>query len=68
MTKIEELQKLIEETEKKLDDRIEFENDGGRDIIIVTDNEAETSDESFLFESYGHYETLEFLENEGYLK
>lgn len=68
MTKIEELKSLIEETGKELNDRIEFENDGGRDIIIVTDNEAETTDEAFLFESYGPYETLEFLENEGYLK
>lgn len=68
MTLINELYKLIEEEGKELAGHIRLDNDGGRSIIIVEDDNAETSDEVVLYESYGVYDTYEFLENNGYLR
>ena len=63
---IEELFQLIEKEGYTLSDRIEFENDQ-RSVIQVMDNEAEYSDEKFLYESYSAYDIFDWLKMKGYL-
>lgn len=67
LSKIKKLYALIEEKGRILADHIEFENDGGRDIILIKDVDAETTDEMFVFETYSEYEAYEFLESKGLL-
>lgn len=64
---INELFNMLEENKETLSDRIEFSDDNGSGKIHVIDSEAESSDETFVFESYSAYEVHEWLLNNKYL-
>jgi hypothetical protein len=64
---INDLYVLIEESKLQLSSNIEFDNDH-RSIINVIDNDAEYSDESFLYTSHSAHDVFEFLKGNRYLK
>lgn len=58
---VDELYALLEKEGKELKDNIYLEQEGLR--IQIYDDEGYDTDDAFLYETYGVYDALEFLEN-----
>ena len=67
LTNLKNLEKHLEENGMVLVDNITLEDDGGRNIIIICNTDAENSDEYFLLETYSMWEAFDFLKHNGHL-
>ncbi|MEC2225022.1 MULTISPECIES: hypothetical protein [Heyndrickxia] len=64
MPTVESMEKFLEERGLTLYPDLHFENDCGRNVIILCDERAETIDEYFLFEAYSEQDLFDFLKRE----
>jgi hypothetical protein len=64
MNKIEEVYNTLENEGLQLAAGTHLENDNGRDVIILCNDDAESSDEYFMYETYSVSEMLEYLRKE----
>lgn len=64
MSKIDEVYQALENEGLQLMAGTHLENDNGRDILILCNDDAETSDDYFMFECYSVSEMLEYLKKE----
>lgn len=65
MLLIEKLKEIIEEEKMELRESIVLTNDDERDVIVILDDAAETTDEWKILETHKVFEAYDFLKNEG---